>query len=135
MQIAKKVEELMLDCLNGSEDGALRVDGIVRNFGFSPVKIDQHREEIRALLNEMPDTFHKGKGDGWSFLNLCNDKLGNQWGEHRDMEALVALGIAAGMASYLLPRDMWSILPGGVPYVGFNTSAIRTEETSEAAAK
>lgn len=127
MEIAKKVEALMLDCLNGSEEGAVRVDGVVRNFGFSPTKIEKHKEEIRALLDEMPPQFHMSSGGGWTFLNLCNDKNGRQWGEHSDMEALVALGMAAGMASYLMPRDMWSVLPGGVPYVGFNTAAVCTE--------
>jgi hypothetical protein len=122
MNKTEKVNKLLLACLNEKEEGALVVDGIVRKFGFSQEKINQHREEIRELLADMPDAFQKNSGGGMSFLNLCMDKHGDQWAEHPTMEALVALGIAAGMASYSLPRQMWSILPGGVPYVTFDMS-------------
>lgn len=117
---AEKVRELIEACLNGKEDGAVLVDGVVRKFGFSPEKIAAHKEEIRALLNEMPDEFHAGKGGGMTFLNLCMDKDGDQWAEHHTIEELIALGQAAGMAKYLM-REMMSILPGGMPYVGFDT--------------
>ena len=117
--IAERVNAIIKDCLNGKEEGALIIEGLVRKFGFSPAKISEHKEEIRALLNEMPDNFHAGKGGGWSFLNLCMDKAGNQWGEQLDMEALVCLGIAAGMATWGL-RMMQEFLPGGVPYVTFD---------------
>lgn len=120
---AEKVREIMLDSLNGKEEGALVVEGITRTFGFSKEKIETHKEEIRQLLSDMPDEFQAGKGGGMSFLNLCMDKYGEQWAEHSTMEELIALGEAAGMASYPLPREMWSILPGGVPYVAFNTQA------------
>ena len=120
--IAQKIHAILEDSLNGKEEGALKIEGIVRNFGLSEEKIVKHREEIRSLLNEMPTTFHKETGGGWSFLNLCLDKDGNQWGEQHNMEELVVLGIAAGMAKYALPRGMWNILPGSVPYVVFDTS-------------
>lgn len=123
MDIANEVDRIMRDCLNGTADGAVIVDGIVRKFGLNPEKISSHNEEIRALLNEMPDTFHKDTGGGWSFLNLCVDKSGAQWGEHSNMEALLVLGIAAGMAEIMIPRDMWAIFPGGMPYVVFDTKA------------
>ena len=119
--IAEKVHNILVDSLNETEEGVLMVEGIVAKFGFSPDKISSHKEEIRALLNEMPVTFHTSTGGGWTFLNLCEDRNGCQWGEHRDMEALVVLGIAAGMASYLLPREIWPSLPGGMPYIAFNT--------------
>lgn len=123
---AEKVHALVEACLNGKEEGALIIEGVIRKFGFSPEKIAAHKEEIRALLDDMPDEFHMGKGDGWSFLNLCNDKHGEQWAEHPTMEALVALGEAAGMAKYLMPREMWQVLPGGMPYVGFDTRVTAT---------
>ena len=34
---------------------------------------------------------------------------------------LVVLGIGVGMVAYSLPRDVWNILPGGVPYVIIDT--------------
>lgn len=121
MNKADKVRELVLDSLNGKEEGALVVQSVGNKFGFNPSKIAEHKEEIRALLNEMPDEFHKEKGGGMSFLNLCMDRHGEQWAEHPTMDSLIALGIAAGMAEFPLPREMWSILPGGVPYVTFDT--------------
>lgn len=121
---AEKVRELMKDCLHGKAEGALVVQGIIRTFGLSPEKIAAHREEIRELLEDMPNEFQASGGGGWSFLNLCMDKEGEQWtGFQQTMEELVVLGIAAGMAEYQLPREAWGSLPGGVPYVTFNTKA------------
>ena len=33
------------------------------------------------------------------------------------MEDLFCLGIAIGKVQYCLPRETWSLLPGGVPYL------------------
>lgn len=44
-------------------------------------------------------------------------KEGNQWGEHLNMEQLVVLGVASGNLQYCLPKQMWSMLPGGMPLV------------------
>ena len=33
------------------------------------------------------------------------------------MEALITLGIAAGLVNFLLPREMWKMMPGGMPYL------------------
>lgn len=122
---AGKVKVLMEKCLiphlDGAE-GAVVVEGIRHKFAFAPEKIQTHRAEIKALLDEMPEEFHLSGGGGWSFLNLCMDKHGEQWGEHHTMESLIALGQAAGMAHYQLPRDMWEALPGGMPYVAFDTT-------------
>ena len=122
MNIGEQVEALILDCLNGQEDGALKVEGLLCDFGFSPEKIQLHREEIRALLDQMPREFHLNGGGGYSFLQLPFTQNGEQWGEQRGAEALLCLGIAAGMATILLPREMWSMLPGNVPYVMINTT-------------
>ncbi len=70
----------------------------------------------------MPEEFHENNpSGGWTFLNLCNDKNGNQWGEHRNMEELVCLSIALNMGKYLMPKVLWGSLPGGMPYISFNT--------------
>ena len=60
--------------------------------------------------------FTEGGAGGWSFLNAHEDKDGVQWGEHKVIEVLVCLGIAVGHARFLLPRKMWSMAPGGMPY-------------------
>lgn len=76
---------------------------------------DEDRICIEKVLRQLPAPFiDEG---GWSFLNLCMDREGNQWtGSHQTMEQLMMLGMATGMVKILFPRDLWSILPGGVPY-------------------
>lgn len=117
---SEAVNALALECLFREGEpthDAIKVDGIVGKFGFHPARIAENADAIAALLAELPDEFHASKGGGWSFLNACMDRNGAQWGEHRDMEALFCLGIAAGKAKWQLPRDMWNVLPGGMPYV------------------
>lgn len=96
-------------------EGAIMVDGILRRWGFHPGRIAEHTQEIADLLAELPDEFHASKGGGWTFLNACNDKHGQQWGEHPTMEALFAMGIAAGKARWLMSRKDWDMFPGGMP--------------------
>lgn len=140
--IAAKVEAIILDCLyqkeelteaelepGGAPPGAILVEGLVRTFGLHPGRLESHREEVKAILLEMPAVFHKGNGDGMSFLNLCNDKNENLWGQHRDMEALCCLAIGLGMGQFMLGREMWSVFPGGVPYVGFDVEGTRARTT------
>lgn len=119
--LSQRVHDLMIECLNSEEEGALIVDGIVTNYGFNPLKIEANKEEIRSILNEMPPEFHANGGGGMSFLNLCMTKDGVHWAEHPTMGSLVALAIAANLESYTMDRSLWGILPGGVPYVSFDT--------------
>jgi len=70
------------------------------------------------MLNQLPDDFKKSGGGGMSFLNICIDKEGNHWTDlHQTMDELVTMGIACQKAAFLMPREMWSVLPGGMPYV------------------
>lgn len=89
---------------------------------LSEAKIAEHRGSIADMLNELPDQFHASKGGGWTFLNACEDKHGNQWGEQRTVDTLLCLGIAAGLAKIQFPRAMWNSLPGGVPYFQVDTT-------------
>jgi hypothetical protein len=123
--LAERVEKVITECLyktdevpNGKPpEDAVIVNGIVRNFAFHPGRLAAHKADVAALCDELPDNFHRSKGGGWSFLNLCMDKDGNQWGEHSNCEALVALAIGTEQGGYPLPREMWDALPGGMPYV------------------
>lgn len=100
------------------QDDAIEVEGIVRTYGFRPGRIAESADVIGALLAELPNEFQKSGGGGWSFLNACTDRHGHQWTDlHQTMEMLFCLGIAAGKAKWLLPRDIWESLPGGMPYV------------------
>jgi hypothetical protein len=103
---------------NGDDENQrVQADGIQTIAMFHARRLNEHQTEISAMLDELPSEFHASGGGGWSFLNACNDKHGNQWtGFHFRMEQLFQLGIGIGRVRCLLPRDMWSVLPGGVPY-------------------
>lgn len=102
----------------GTEDtgSAIIINGIVVRFGFDPTRVKGQEKNIVSLLEQLPDAFHADKGGGMSFLKACMDKNGRQWGEQKTMEALFCLGMAIGHVKECLPRSMWNMLPGGVPY-------------------
>lgn len=95
-------------------EAPLVVKGIVQAFQFSPATIAEQKDNISALLAELPRQFRADEGGGWSFLQACMRQDGSQWGEHPDMELLFALGEAAGLCRTfpIAPEH----LPGGVPY-------------------
>lgn len=121
---SKNVTEVFEDSLfNDGEptDNAIIVSGIVTNVGFHSDRLTGHRSDVLDMVKELDSTFHLSVGGGWSFMNLCNDAQGNRWtGEHRVMEQLCLLALGLNIASFLLPREMWSVLPGGMPYIGFS---------------
>jgi len=109
---SQRVEELFKECL--SENGRV-IQGVIADFSMD---VTGHEDEIGEMLEHLPDNFMASKGGGWSFLNACMDREDNQWtGLHYVMEQLFVLGIAAERAKWVLPRDMWEVLPGGMPYV------------------
>lgn len=134
MPDAEKVTELVKSCLFSIEDDDdlgdmnpeefiatqphIRVEGIVHDFAFKPDALEEHRDEIMEQLLDLPDEFMQaGGGGGMSFLNACMSKDGEQWtGMHITMEGLFALGLAIEKVSCPLPKSMWAVLPGGVPY-------------------
>jgi hypothetical protein len=101
-------------------ENAVHVDGILHPWGFHRERLESHRVEISKMLQGLPIEFRDqahGGGGGWSFLNACQDANDVQWtGLHQTMDVLICLGIGLGLAEWLLPRDMWEALPGGMPY-------------------
>lgn len=106
-----------MDCLfKEGEDTTnhVKVEGLTSMFGLHPQRLEEKRELVTALLAELPAEFKKG----WSFLNLCTTKNGEQWtGMHDVCEQLAVMAIGLGLMEYCLPREMWAILPGGMPYL------------------
>lgn len=92
----------------------VKVEGITSMFGLHPQRLEEKRELVKALLAELPEEFK----EGYSFLSLCTTKNGELWtGEHGICEQLVVMAIGLDLMSYCMPRQIWSALPGGVPYV------------------
>lgn len=116
---AEAVEKLFHECV--SSEGEPTEGVVIR------IKLDTRgREaEIGLLLMELPEEFRADKGGGWSFLNACQDRHGNQWtGLHATMEKLLMLGLASKQATILMPREMWDVLPGGMPYFAVTPRAV-----------
>lgn len=124
-----RVEKVFANCLAREDDPDGKVfEGIVTRALFTD-KIEEHRAEIEAMLMELPHNFRRSVGGGWSFLNGCVDSSGDLWtGEQRIVEYLVLLGMGIGKVSILLPRELWAVLPGGVPYFVIEDVAGITEE-------
>lgn len=113
---AERVEAVFMDSLIKSDEDKsqqLVIEGITTKVGFHPNRLASHREEIEVMLNELPEGFKKG----WSFVMACDDKYGNQWtGFHLRMEQLFQLGLGIEKVELLTPREMWPVLPYGLPY-------------------
>lgn len=142
---SENVDRIAIDCLpdedealyeriqlafNAGEEmpeGLIAVSGIVSTFVFDEAKLEAHKDEILEMLADLPDEFlteTQGGGGGWSFLNGCMRRDGVQWtGFHRQQETLFCLGMGIGAVEEQLPRDMWSKLPGGVPYYTVTTAS------------
>lgn len=115
---AKKVfqisERLLHDDAENVDDG-LYVTGILHRYGYHRGRLEEAKPEIEELLKGLPTQFYEKGGGGWTFLNLCNDADGNQWGEHIEMEALCCLAIAAGLGKWMFMEER-DVMPGGMPY-------------------
>ncbi len=115
--MAKLTEEAFMKCLfNEGEDvkNYVEVEGISSDFKFHFQRLEEKRELVKELLRQLPIEFKKG----YTFLNFCVTKSGYCWtSEQRIGEQLLVMAIGLKLASYCLPKTMWSIFPGGVPYV------------------
>lgn len=129
MLTSTRVSEILVDCLyKDSEliDGIpiekpVEVIGISNNLGFHPARLASYKHEIQMMLDEFPDEFKKEKGGGWTFLNMCVTKNGEQWtSSQKIMEELCLLSIGNKLGSWLASKELWPVLSGSVPYFVIN---------------
>jgi hypothetical protein len=123
---AENVNQVFQDCLFGEGDDTTNhvpAPGVMITVGFNPDKLFANTENVRTLLSQLPDEFGRTTGGGWSFLQACMTKAGEHWGEHANIDQLLCLGLATGQVEYLMPRDMWAMFPGGMPYFLINATA------------
>jgi len=118
---AEKVNTTFMYCLfkeGESTDNYIIGQGVMMKVGFNPERLKESEPVIMKMLNNLPEEFKKTGGGGMSFLYMCNDKDGKQWADlHETMDQLVVLGNAIGKLTFLMPKEMWSVLPGGMPYL------------------
>lgn len=119
---AANVEKVFLDCFlkegYTDETKVIPVNSVTGNFGFDPDKIEKYSEDIHDMISQLHPNFDE-KNQGYTFMNLpFKGENDEQWGEQRNGDQLMALGLASGwMKLTLEDRLMWAALPGGVPYV------------------
>jgi len=118
---SENVEKVFMNCLfKDGEDTAnyIKAEGIISIVGFHTSRLENHREDVKEMLDCLPNNFKAKGGGGWSFLNACDNQNGIQWTDlHQRMEQLFQLGIGLKLVKYLMPKEMWSALPGGMPYL------------------
>lgn len=115
----QNVEAVFADCL--ADSAAHTLKGVLIEVAFNSEKIEAHKEDIMQMLMQLPKEFHRTGGGGWTFLNMCIDRDGNQWTDyHQTQDKLVCLGRAIGAVEFLLQRDLWRVFPGGMPYIVIN---------------
>ena len=116
--MAKLTQKAFIDSLfKEGEDTTnhVKVEGITCTFIFHPQRLEEKRELVAAILAQLPEEFKDG---GWTFLNLFITKDYQLWTDtHRICEYLVVMAIGLGLMEYCLPREVWKVLPGGVPYL------------------
>lgn len=126
----RRIAYIMQHTMAGYEPTDLIVLGITGRLAFKKENVERFREDIVAMLMELPEVFRESsEGKGASFLLATDDRHDNQWtGSQKYMEALFVLGMAIGRVRTLLPRGLWSALPGGVPYYQITDEVIDTNE-------
>lgn len=120
------VYKIITDCLfdrsevqeeDGIPDDAVLVEGVMLKTGFHPDRLEDHRSHVKDMLLQLPDQFFEFTGGGWSFLNMVQRKNNSQWGEQKDADALLALGLALDLIKPLMPKETWKMFPGSMPYI------------------
>lgn len=118
--ISERVDQLLNLCFVSNEptEGTIAVlDSVTAPCYMDSALIAEHKAEIDAMLMQLPDNFMASKGGGYSFIAAAYTNTGEQWtGLQANVAALFVLGLATGKVKLLLPRDMWDLLPGNVPY-------------------
>lgn len=121
---AENVQKVFLDCVLKPEEmhyAFVIAEGVQTDAKFSRLKLFEYQNQISEMLKFLPDNFRRFSGGGWTFLNMCQHKDGHNWTDlHKTVDKLLVLGLALDLISYTMPRDMWSSLPGSMPYVSIN---------------
>lgn len=124
---ATNVEQTILKCLFSEEESegrsqeellkeAVVAEGVRSRFAFKKENVEKNKDNIIAMLNDLPETFMESVGGGWHFSNACMNKDGHHWGEHISMDHLICLGLAINKVAFTLPREAWDVFPSGLPY-------------------
>ena len=119
--ISQSVEYIFLDCISKNQQSNLDtvyIEGVYLKVKFDIDKLNHYNTDISEILENIHTNFKINIGGGWSFLNFCLDKNSEQWTDlHHIADKLLVLGLATKKISYLLPKEFWKEMPGGLPYI------------------
>lgn len=67
------VDAVAKEVLGGDTDSPnfKKVPMIAHTFGFDMTKLEEHRQDVKDMLSQLPKTFFPETGGGWSFLQAC----------------------------------------------------------------
>lgn len=115
--IAQTIHDAFMDCLCKSEDknpdNQMVIEGITCKFALNPTRLETKRELVQQCINNLPTQFK----EGYTFMAMPMTKSGAQWGEQANAQELLVMALGLNLMKYCFPKEYWSILPGGVPYV------------------
>jgi len=113
-EIVRKAFEDSLYKQGDNMDTAVSVEGLVHTYMFNPERLKEMRASISEVVAMLPERFHAGD----TFLNLCKTQNDELWtGDQTVCEQLVVMAIGLGLMEYCFSREVWRMLPGGVPYI------------------
>jgi len=92
------------------------VHGLVSAFSLHKQRLELHRPQVIYWLSLLNKTFRE---NGWTFMQVPYLADGIQWGDRRDADILMVLGMGLELVYPLLPRELDSSLAGGFPYFKF----------------
>ena len=97
------------------------VEGIVSTFRFHPQRLEEQRELVTAILNELPAAFKVKE----SFLKIRFTKNGELWtGRYIICEELVGMAIGLDLMEYHYSRELWKLLPDEAPLLTYKVEFV-----------
>ena len=93
--------------------------------GFHPERLEENRKTVAGFLSQIAD--ESFFCNGMTFLRFCQSINESVWGEHRNCDELIAMGVGLGYVE-ILGREMMSVLLGGVPYINIKETRQRLQE-------
>lgn len=112
-------DEVLALMENGTppEDG-LVVETVMATVMLNKDRVAEHVDDISVMLDQLPDIFKEGSGEGGSVVLAHQTADGEDWTHELDgrIDMLLALGLSVGKVKFVLPRDLWSVLPDSYPF-------------------
>lgn len=112
-----KLEDLDAMRAGLAERGVIVVESCMQMVACVKERLEARRADVESMLSQLEDSFFETSGGGMSLMSMPFTKDGVQWGEQWQADLLYTLAAGLGLAWFTLPRDLWSRLPGGMPYI------------------